>query len=74
MLEGKARSYESILRSQESPGNGDWKHLLNEGHYLNHEGKKLMKMNSKPGTFFIMKKLKLDIVMMIQKRLNFSMK
>lgn len=68
MLESKARSYESILRSPEQAGNGDWKNLLNEGHYLNQEGKKLMKINSKPCTFSIIKKLNLERAMTIRRR------
>jgi hypothetical protein len=52
-LEGKVRNYETILRAHDMGKGSELDYLWGEGFELSEEGKKILRIKSKPGNRFV---------------------
>ena len=50
-LEGKVKNYETVMRAYETGKGSELDYLLAEGHEISEQGKKLLRIKSKPGKY-----------------------
>ena len=71
MLENKIGSYQAILKAHDPNYNCEVDNLWNEGEEINQEGRRLLRINSKPGMLKIIQNFNFRINMQkMLKRVN----